>query len=89
MQNAFRSLSGWRISPESDVAPRWARPNLYSVSSPFSPVVSRLRNCGPPKHSGVVSEVHDRKDESSSSGTTAKIPRVFLNAMLAVTWIIF
>jgi hypothetical protein len=85
MQNAFRSLSGWRISPEAVVAPGCARPDPDSVSSPFSPVFSRLRNCEPPKHSDVVTEVLDRKDESSSSATTAKIPRVFLNAMLAVT----
>jgi hypothetical protein len=84
MQNAFRSLSGWRISPAVDVAPGWACHSLYSVSSPFSPVVSRFRNCGSPQHSGVITQVLDRKDESNSSGMIAKIARVFLSAMLAV-----
>ena len=82
-QSAFRSLSRWRISTDADVAPGSGRADLNIVSSHFSPIVSR--NCVPSKRSGVVTEILDRTDESSTSGTTALTRRVSLNATLVVT----
>ena len=67
MESAHRSLSGWRVSPDADVAPGCARPDLNGISSPHLSNIFKVPYPSAPRSvAAAITELLDGKDDSST-----------------------